>query len=123
VIHQDSVPHGFVFATSVTNVSVQSGNNSTAYLEGAALFAWAQNSTWVYHLPNGTLVTLTGASVDLPTADYVTINGTGGNNAPTILIAFSNTEGAVQVTINWSTNEFCAPSSGGSASTTFTPHW
>ena len=122
VVNQDPVPHGFVFATSVVNVSVKNGT-TTEYLEGAALRAWEQNSTWVYHLPDGATVSLTGGSVSLPTADYVTINGTGAPNTATIVVTFSNSGPAVQATIDWSTNEFCAPSSGGSASTSFTPAW
>jgi|SRR5580658_6700717 Zn-dependent protease len=123
VINQDPVPHGFVFATSVVNVSVVQGN-STTYLVGAALFAWAQNSTWVYHLPSGASVTYTGASSSLTESNYVTINGTEASvNSATIVISFSNTESAVQATIDWSTNEFCAPSTGGSATTSFTPDW
>ncbi|MGA9839400.1 MAG: site-2 protease family protein [Thermoplasmata archaeon] len=123
VTNQDPVAHGFVFSTSVANASVTSGNNSTSYLVGAALAAWAANSTWVYHLPNGNSVTLTGGSVSLPESDYVSINGTGAANSAVLVITFSNTGSAVQATIDWSTNEFCAPSTGGSDTTTFTPAW
>jgi hypothetical protein len=123
VVNADPVPHGFVFSSFVSNVSIRSGN-STVYLTGAALFSWAENSTWVYHLPTGSSVTLTGASVTLPSSNFVTINGTGsGSNSATIVVSFSNTEAAVQATIQWSANEFCAPSGGGSAATSFTPSW
>jgi Zn-dependent protease len=120
VVNQDPVPHGFLFSTSVVNVSVKNGN-STEYLTGTALLAWAMNSTWVFQLPGHAPVTLTGASASLPSSDYLGINGS--NAAATVVITFSNTESAVQAVIDWSTNEFCAPSTGGSASTSFTPDW
>ena len=122
VVNQDPVPHGFVFSSTIANVSVRSGN-STVYLEGAAFNAWAQNSTWVFHLPDGATFTQSGPSASLPSSEYVTIDGTGAGNTATIVVTFSNTQSAVVATIDWSTNEFCAPSTGGSASTTFTPGW
>jgi hypothetical protein len=123
VVNGDPVPHGFVFSSSISNVSVQNGS-STRYLTGAALNAWAANSTWIFHLPDGTSVTLTGGSVTLPTANFVTIDGSGaGPNTATIVETFSNSEAAIAATVQWSTNEFCAPSGGGSASTSFMPSW
>jgi membrane-associated protease RseP (regulator of RpoE activity) len=122
VVNADPVPHGFLFSTSVVNVSVANGT-STTYLVGQALLAWAENSTWVFYLPGRGAVTLTGAAVSVPTSDYVTINGTSVAHAATIVITFSNREAAVQATIDWSTSEFCAPSSGGTAVTSFTPNW
>jgi membrane-associated protease RseP (regulator of RpoE activity) len=122
IVNQDPVAHGFVVATSVANVSVQNGS-STRYLTGAELAAWANTSTWVYHLPDGASVTLHGASVALPSADYFAINGTAStSNQATIVVTFSNTQAAVEATIDWSTSEFCAVT-GGSASTSFTPDW
>ncbi len=120
VTNQDPVPHGFLFSTSVANVTV---HNGTTFLTGAALLAWAQNSTWTLHLPWGGSVTQSGASFGLPTADYVTINGTGVPNSATISITFSNSEEADAATIDWSTGEFCVPSTGGTASYAFTPTW
>ena len=122
VTNQDPVSHGFLFATSVVNVTVQNGT-STRYLTGSALLAWAQNSTWTFYLPHGGSVTQRGAAFSLPTADYVTINGTGNPNTATIVISFFNTEPAVTATIDWSTSEFCAPSTGGTATWSFTPIW
>ncbi|MGI0130931.1 MAG: site-2 protease family protein, partial [Thermoplasmata archaeon] len=62
VQNADPVPHALVFSTSVTNVSVPGANGSSRYLEGAALAAWAANSTWVFHPPRGAPVTLTGGA-------------------------------------------------------------
>jgi Zn-dependent protease len=122
VTNLDPVPHGFVFSTSVVNVSVRSGN-STEYLTGSALSAWANNSTWTFYLPGMGPLTLTGAAVSTPANEYVTINGTGVANSATLVVTFSNTEPAVLATIDLSTNEFCAPSSGGSDATSFSPDW
>jgi membrane-associated protease RseP (regulator of RpoE activity) len=122
VVNQDPVNHGFVFAASVANVSVGNASSRT-YLEGSAFRAWANNSTWVYHLPDGRSVTLTGGSVSLPSSDYVTLNATGGgHNSATILLTFSNTGPAFGAVLDWSTNEFCT-TIGGSASTSFSVEW
>jgi hypothetical protein len=120
VTNLDPVPHGFLFSTYVSNVTV---NNGSSYLTGAALLAWAQNSTWTLHLPWGGTVTQTGAAFNLPATNYVTINGTGVPNSATIVITFANSESADAATIQWSTGEFCTPSTGGTASWGFTPTW
>ena len=123
VTNQDPIAHGLLFAYSVTNVSVANGNNSARFLTGAALLAWAQNSTWIFDLPHGGTVTQTGATFSLPTADYVTLNGTGGRNSATITLTFLNSEAAVAAVIGWSTAEFCAPSTGGTGSSSFNLVW
>ena len=115
----DPVSHGFVFLYSVTNVSVEVGT-LTEYLTGAALAAWAANSTWTFHPPTGGTIVQTGASFSLPSAEYVTIDGLA--TLP-VEMTFANSGHAVEVAIAWSTSEFCAPSSGGTASATFTPVW
>ncbi len=121
IVNQDPVPHGFLVATSIENVSV--GNRSApTYLTGAALAAWAANSSWVYRLPDGATVSLTGASVTLPSADYLSINGTGKANSATVVVAFSNPEPAIGAIVGWETSEFCATTAG-SASTTFSLVW
>lgn len=120
LVNQDPVSHGFLFAASVVNVSLVS-NNTTTYLDGAALAAWAANSSWSYRLPDGSVVNLTGPAANLPSGDYVTLAGLGGANSATIVLEFTNSERAGSVVIDFSTSEFCAPSGGGSASTTFSP--
>jgi len=122
VVNQDPIEHGFVVATSVANVSVGNASAPT-YLTGAALSAWAANSTWVFHLPSGRTVTLGGGSVSLPSADYFALNGTGRPNSGVVSVTFSNSERAVGALIDWTVSEFCAPAGGGSASTTFTLAW
>ena len=122
VTNQDPVPHGFLFAASIANVTVGNGS-APEYLTGAALLAWEENSTWVFHRPGGGTVTQSGAMFNLPTAEYVTINGTANSNSATIVITFLNSEPALAATIDWSTSEFCAPSTGGTGSWSFTPSW
>ena len=121
IVNQDPVAHGFVVSASVENVSVKNGTGTT-YLTGSALAAWANTSTWVFSLPHGRSVTLSGGSVSLPSADYIAINGTGGANRATVVVTFSNSQAAIAAVIDWTTNEFCA-TVGGSASTSFTPVW
>jgi Peptidase family M50 len=122
VTNQDPVPHGFLFFTSITNVSVQNDSH-TEYLTGAALQAWEENSTWIFHFPSGGSLTQTGPAFTLPTANYVTINATGHSNSATIVITFLNSEPAVGTTIDWSTSEFCTSATGGTGSWSFTPSW
>lgn len=119
VTNGDPVPHGFLFTGAVANVSVGVGN-STEYLTGAALTSWAENSTWVFHLPGNGSVTLTGANPTLPSADFVSIDA---NAATTIVVTFSNTETASVAVLDLATSEFCATSGGGSASASITGVW
>jgi hypothetical protein len=120
--NQDPVSHGYVFAASVTNVSVAGPNGTTLYLTGTALASWEANSTWAFHLPRGRTVVLSGASVNLPQSDFVTVNASG-NHSVGILIEFSNTALARAAVIELSANQLCAPSSGGSASAAFNPRF
>lgn len=122
VVNQDPVAHGFLFATSVANVTVKRGN-ATAFLTGSALAAWSANATWTFHLPGGTTYTVSGGSASLPAAQFVTINGTSSRNSATIVVTFFNTTPALAAVLDFSTSEFCAPSGGGTSSTTFSPSW
>jgi membrane-associated protease RseP (regulator of RpoE activity) len=119
IVNQDPVPHAFYVSTSVVNVTV--GNRSApTYLTGAALAAWVANSTWVYALPNGAIVTLTGGSVALPSSQAVAINGTESANSAVLLVAFSNTEPAIGAVVDFTTSVACT---SGSASTSFNLEW
>ena len=119
----DPVPHGFTFATAVTNVSV-TANNSTRFLTGAAFAAWVANLSWVYHLPDGRSYSFSGNNVSLPAADFLTINATGtGSDSAVIVVTFSNPHAASEATAQFTANEFCSPSTGGSRSTAFTLSW
>jgi Peptidase family M50 len=116
--NQDPVVHGFVVSASITNVTV--GNRSAPDpLTGAALQAWAVNTTWVLHFPNGTAVQQTGSSFNLPSSQYLSISS-GGSAA--VVIDLSNPASAIGAGIAWQTNEFCA-TTGGSASTAFVLGW
>jgi membrane-associated protease RseP (regulator of RpoE activity) len=121
IVNQDPVPHGFLVATAIENVSTGNASAPT-YLTGAALESWSNNTTWVYHLPSGAAVTLHGGSVELPSSDFFAINGTGSGDSAVLVVTFSNTEPALGAVIAWSTTEFCQ-TTGGSASTTFTLSW
>ncbi|MGI0072032.1 MAG: site-2 protease family protein [Thermoplasmata archaeon] len=121
LVNGDPEPHGFVFATTVENVSLRV-NNSTEYLTGLGLAAWAANATWVYHLPNGTALTLTGNEA-YPTEDFVTVPAVGGANSVRIVVTLSNTESTLTATVAWTATEFCAPSGAGTASSTLTAYW
>ncbi len=120
VTNQDPVAHGFFFAYSLTGVIVAAANNSTANLTGAALSSWEANSTWLFHLPWGGTLTQVGSGFILPSSNYVTINAT---NSVDLLVTFTNTEPAVEVSVYFTANEFCAPSTGGFASQTFVATW
>jgi Peptidase family M50 len=114
--NQDPVAHGYVLSASLVNVSVAGPNNSTRYLTGNGLASWAANSTWVFYLPSGGTYVQSGASMNLPASDFVTVNATGDHRV-VLRVELSNTELARAATIAFSANQLCAPSSGGSAST------
>jgi hypothetical protein len=116
--NQDPLPHGFVVAGSVVNVSVPVGNSSE-YLTGAAFASWTANVTWTVYLPHGAVYTARGASFALPSSDFLTINGTTW--AP-LAIGFASPAAATSAGIDLSASEFCALT-GGSASTSFAPSW
>jgi hypothetical protein len=115
VNNQDPIPHGFLFGASVSNVTV-SGPNGTTYLTGAALATWEETATWTFYLPQDRAVTLTGGSVDLPGSDYVTVNATSDHTLG-LAVSLTNTQTAVGAVLDFTTNMLCAPSTGGSAST------
>ena len=123
VTNQDPVPHGFFFAYTITGVRVAAANNTTANLTGSALSSWEANSTWTFQLPWGGTVTQVGSGFILPSSQYVTINGTTAQNVADLVLTFTNTEPAVQVSVYFTANEFCAPSTGGFASQMFLPTW
>jgi hypothetical protein len=118
--NQDPIAHGYVFSLSLTNVSVPGPKGTTVYLSGTNLTSWGANATWTFHLPGGGTYILSGGSVSLPANDFVTVNATGNHRA-SILVEFSDTEVAKAAVIAISANQLCAPSSGGSTSTTFYP--
>jgi membrane-associated protease RseP (regulator of RpoE activity) len=114
IVNGDPVAHGYTVTASVTNVSQHSGN-STIYLTGAALSAWAANSTWVFRLPGGTNVTLTGGTAVIPGSDFVTVDG---STSVPLVLSFANSASASSVVVDLTANQYCAPSGGGSASNT-----
>jgi membrane-associated protease RseP (regulator of RpoE activity) len=119
LVNGDPVVHGFLFTAFVENVSV-SRNNTTVYLPPANLSAWASNSRWVFHLPDGRSVALNGSTVSLPGSAEVTLSGVGMANSATLRLSYANSMPALAVVIEVSTTEFCAPAGGGAASATFT---
>jgi hypothetical protein len=119
VVNGDPVPHGVVFMATVSNVSVKE-NNTTSYLSPSALATWAAQAGWVFHLPGGKTIPLQGASVSLPSADYVSVSGVGSGNSEPILLDFTNSVTALAVLVQVTATELCAPSGSGTASTTFT---
>ena len=119
VFNGDPVTHGLLLSATVENVSVNE-NNTTVYLTPAQLAAWAAGAEWVFHLPNGTSVALVGATVTLPSTDYLTLHGIGSGNSVPIELDLANRLAALGVQVQVSANELCAPSGSGSASTTFT---
>jgi hypothetical protein len=119
VTNGDPVTHGVSFTATVVNVS-EVQNNTTVYLSGGAFAAWAAASTWVFHLPDGQAVALTGGSVSLPSADYLSLPGTGGSNTAPVLLDFGNSNVAHVVIIDVTASLDCAPSGSGSVTKPFT---
>jgi len=114
VTNGDPVPHGFVYSFTVASVST--GNS--VYLNGTALTAWENGGSWTLLLPNGTSYgPVTGGSVTLPSALYLTIGAGKSANASA---DFSNDQSAVSVLFLFHTSELCPTSGGGSKSTNLT---
>ncbi|HTW55597.1 MAG TPA: site-2 protease family protein [Thermoplasmata archaeon] len=125
VANEDPIVHGFLFSTSIAQVTVENGTLEMN-LTGAALASWSANATWTFYLPNGGTVTQHGPVFDLPTSDFVTLNATGTpQSQATIVITFSNTQPAAGTVIDWSTSEFCGATTtfGGAKSAQFTTTW
>jgi len=120
VNNQDPIPHSFLFVASISNVSAESTSNTTINLSGAALASWEANATWQFYLPDGRVVTLQGGLVSFPESDYVTVNATGAHTQSLhVRLADTDTSvNAVGAGLAFTTNMLCAPSGGGSASTT-----
>ena len=119
VNNQDPIPHSFLFVASIANVTALSASNTTINLSGAALASWEANATWWFFLPDGRVVGLQGGLVSLPESDYVTVNATGGHTQ-SLHVTLDDTdtsENAVGAGLAFTTNMLCAPSGGGSAST------
>ena len=113
--NQDPISHGYVFSAAVENVTI-SGPNGTTGLTGPALAEWQANATWTFYLPDGSVVPLQGSPVTLPTQDYLTVPATGSHDV-SVVVRLTNPESASGAGLSFSTNMFCAPSGGGSAST------
>jgi len=116
VNNQDPVPHGFQFGATVSNVTLAGPNGTTTNLNGSAAATWATNASWTFRLPNGEVVQLRGGSVALPDSDYVTVNATGSHTM-TLVVTFVNSQAALGAGLTFSTDMFCSPPGGGSAST------
>ncbi len=119
ITNGDPILHGYQVGAAVTNVSVNE-SGSTVYLTGANFTAWVANSSWSWHLPDGSVVNLTGGSVSLPPADFVSVNGTGKPHTASLLVEFSNPEAALAAVLSFSVSQYCASSGTGTASTSVT---
>ncbi len=112
--NKDPVPHGFLFSIAVQTVSVNGSGGVATQLNGSALASWEANASWTFVLPGPVSVgPFTGGSASVPGSEWITIDA--ASSAP-IEVLFSNTEPALLVVVDLSTNEVCAPANGGSAS-------
>jgi hypothetical protein len=110
----DPVDHGFVFDLTVSNVSVQTANE-TIPLNSSALAAWSESVNWTFTLPGGETVPVPpGETAALPSADFVSVPA-GGSQL--IGVAFSSPRSAVEVEVIFAAHELCPPTTGGSAAT------
>lgn len=112
--NQDPVAHGFLLAASISNVTVSVTNGTTANLSGTALADWEANASWTFYLPDGQSIELRGGSVALPASDFVQVNG---SDMLPVVVRLVDSQPAVGAGLAFSTNIFCAPPGGGSAST------
>jgi len=115
VNNQDPIQHGFVFVASISNVTVRLANE-TINLSGPSLSDWEVTANWSFYLPDGQVVVLSGGSVSVPEADYVTVTASG-SHTENVGVRFTNSQTAVGVGLSFTTNMLCAPPTGGSAST------
>ncbi len=111
IVNQDPVSHGYTFSGQVVNVSQRVGN-TTVYLGGAALRDWEANASWTFALPGAANVTVYGASATFPGGAYVTVDGSA---TVQLSFAFFDSGSATSVTLDLSSDQFCATAGGGSA--------
>lgn len=113
VQNQDLVPHGFVFATSVTGVTLANGS----VLNASQRSAWAATSNWTFNL-GGTLYFVNqSASATAPGgAGYYALNST--DTIP-VEVFFGNPQPAQVVQFTFTASEVCPPPGSGPQSTTF----
>ena len=117
VVNNDPVDHGYVFSTSLVNVSVLV-NGTIRYLSGSALANWTAASSWTFYLEGGNAVHLGGSSVAIPSSDFVTINATG-NHEFLLAVDYSNPSPAYGAVFQLNVDQLCAAGGTGSASTQF----
>ncbi len=115
VVNGDMVPHGYTLSASVANVSQNIGGK-TVYLTGSNLSEWAANSSWLFVLPDGHNVSLTGGAVSLPDSQYISLTGSAGSTTAPVRVEFANPGAATSVLLDLGVNQFCAPSGAGTAS-------
>lgn len=123
VNNEDPVSHGFVFVASISNVTALGPNSSRVSLTGTALASWEANATWTFYFPDGRVLNFPGGSASVPESDYITVNATAGHTQ-SVVVRLADTDSnpaaaAVGAGLAFTTNMLCAPSGGGSASTSF----
>jgi hypothetical protein len=102
ISNQDFVAHGFGFSGVVTGAIV-SINGTPTNLTGTQLSAYAANSTWYVHFPDGSVLTsYRNATVSLPT--YATVPA--GERFP-LIVTYLNTETAI-VTLQFTVSLVCS---------------
>lgn len=112
--NKDPTSHAFVFAVTITNVSVATANG-TRFLTGAALAAWEANATWKFLFPgNVTVGTFTGGAASVPADQSVTV--AGGGSLP-VVVQLTSPSAAVTATVDFQASILCPPSGAGSAGT------
>lgn len=117
IVNQDFVAHGFEFAAIVTGAII-AVNNTTETLTGAALAAYAANSTWYVHLPGGAIMTsYRNATFSLPPGLY--LNVSAGEQFP-LTVNYLNTQQAT-VYLQFELGLLCSQNFPGSAATTTPP--
>jgi membrane-associated protease RseP (regulator of RpoE activity) len=104
VVNHDAVAHGYLLEGSVRSVTAVV-NGSAESLQGAALSAFANNSSWQVRLPNGN-VTVFGSTgtFEVPSGEYSAV---GSGATGTFTVNYTNPEQA-SVSVQLTVLELCS---------------
>ena len=116
IANQDLGSHGYLVSATITSVGSSNGSGPPTY-NRSELAAFAANSTWTVHLPNGNVSTFPGVpEFAMSSPAYFVVDGGG---SATVTVTFSYPYAAV-VLIDVTISELCSGGPPVASSSSFT---